>query len=160
MVNYEVVEFSASAILWPSSTKAEMLACLTALMVAPVMIKVTINTDSATTIAGFDKIADFMHLSVCKREKVPNFQIWMTIAHLIDIKNLKTKLVKVKAHSDDQLNDQANKLAKTAAFSAPRLNINYLSISGLNLEIACDNLTLKASSRKCIKTIYEARHFS
>ena len=71
----------------------------------------------------------------------------MTIAHIIDIKHLKIKLVKVKAHSGDRLNEKADQLAKTAAFSAPRLNVNYLRIPGLKLEIACDNLILKASSR-------------
>jgi len=153
------VKFSASAILWPSSTKAEMLACLIALMVAPVKAMVTIHTDSAMTIIGFNKLADLMQLSIRKREKVPNFQIWMTITHMIESKNLKVNLVKVKAHSGDRLNDRADKLAKTAAFLAPRLNLNYLWISGLNLEIACDNLTLKISSRRCIKTICDSRHF-
>ncbi len=42
-------------------------------MVALVKAKVTIYTDSAVTIADFDKIADLMHLSVHKREKIPNF---------------------------------------------------------------------------------------
>jgi len=53
-VNQKQVHFSASAILWPSSTKAEMLACLSALIVAPPRTQVTIFTDSAATIAGFD----------------------------------------------------------------------------------------------------------
>ncbi len=86
VVNHEDIEFSASAMLWPSSTKAEMLACLTALMVVPVQIITTLYTDSAVTIAGFDRIDELMNLSVQKREKHPNFQIWMTIAHIIDVK--------------------------------------------------------------------------
>ena len=36
LVNNEAIEFSASAVLWPSSTKAEILAVLTALMIIPV----------------------------------------------------------------------------------------------------------------------------
>ncbi len=80
----------------------------------------------------------------------------MTIAHTIDSKNLMTKLVKVKAHSGDRLNDHANKLAKAVALSAPHLYVNYMRLPGLNLEIACDNLTLKASNRRCIKTLYDA----
>ena len=118
LVNNEAVEFSASAILWPSSTKAEILACLTALMVAPVKANVTIYTDSATTIAGFYKIDDIMNLSVRKRAKIPNYQLWMTIAHLIDIKLLTIHMIKVRAHSGDWLNERANKIAKAAAFTA------------------------------------------
>ncbi len=71
----------------------------------------------------------------------------MTIAYMINIKHLKTNLIKIKAHSGNRLNDRADKLAKAAAFSASRLYINYLRIPGIRLEIACDNLTLKASSR-------------
>jgi len=158
--HHEDIEFAASAILWPSSTKTEVLACLTALLVAPVKAKVTINTDSAATIAGFDKLVALKHLSVQKREKIPNFQIWMAIAHIIESKFLQTTLVKIKAHSGDRLNDRADRIAKTAAYSAPHLNINYLAIPSLKLEITCDNLTLEASSRKSIKAICEARHFS
>ena len=78
---------------------------------------------------------------------------------MIEAKNLQIRLVKVKAYSGNQFNDRADKLAKVAAFSAPRLNVNYLSLPGLNIEITCDFLTLKTSSRRCIKSIFEARHF-
>jgi len=70
-------------------------------MVAPVKANVTIYTDSATTIAGFYKIDDIMNLSVRKRAKIPNYQLWMTIAHLIDIKLLTIHMIKVRAHSGD-----------------------------------------------------------
>ncbi len=159
VVNRDDIEFSASAVLWPSSSKAEMLTCLTTLLVVPVKVKVTIYTDSAAIIAGFDKLADLMQLSVRKREKIPNFQIWMTIAYIVDRKNLMTTLVKVKAHSGDRFNDRANKLAKAAAFTAPRLHIDYLSILELKLEIICDNLMMKASSRRSIKSLFDVKYF-
>ncbi len=54
VVNYEAIEFSASAVLWPSSIKAKILACLTALIVVPSKAEVMIYTDSIVTIAGFD----------------------------------------------------------------------------------------------------------
>ena len=66
VLNNEAIEFSTSAILWPSFIKAEMLACLTALMVVLVQAKVTLNTDSITTIAGFAQIENLMNLSVQK----------------------------------------------------------------------------------------------
>ncbi len=99
--NQEDVCFSASAILWPSSTKAEMLACLSALIVSAPNAQVTIFTDSAATIAGFVNLKTFMQLSVRKREKTPNFQIWMTIDYIIRELDLKVKMVKMKAHSGD-----------------------------------------------------------
>src|SRR6266540_140085 len=140
LFNNEAIEFSASAILWPSSTKAEILAILTALLVVPVKAQVTIYSDSAATIAGLDKIDELMNLSIRKRAKIPNYQLWMTIAHLIDIKQLSIHMIKVRAHSGDRLNERADKIAKAAAFSAPRLLVNYLNLPGHNVELACDNL--------------------
>ncbi len=68
-------------------------------------------------------------------------------------------MVKVKAHSGNRLNDRTDRLAKIAASSAPRIHVKYLSIPGHQMEIACDNLTLDASSRKSIKSLIEARQF-
>ena len=65
-VNNESLTFSTSAILWPSSTKAEMLVCLTALIVAPAKVQVTIFTDSVATISGMVNLSMMMQLSVRK----------------------------------------------------------------------------------------------
>ncbi len=160
VVNNEAFEFSASAILWPSSTKAKMLACLSTLMVVPVNATVTLYTDSAATITGFEKLDEFRNLSARRREKILNFQLWMTVAHIIECKCLTVNMIKVKAHSGDRLNDRADKLAKEVAVSAPRLNIIYMNLPGINVELTVDNLTLETSSRKSIKTLFEAHYFS
>jgi len=65
-VNQEAVCFSASAILWPSSMKAEMLACLAALIVSAPKAQVTLFTDSAATIAGFANLNRLTQQSVRK----------------------------------------------------------------------------------------------
>ena len=158
-VNQENICFSASAILWSSSTKAEMLACLTALIVAAPKALVTIFTDSAATITGFERLDTFMQLSVQKREKIPNFQIWMIVAHIIKVLDLKIKLIKVKAHSSDRLNNKADILAKKAAVSAPNLSLQYMNLPGLLLGITYDNLVIETSSRKIIKQIFDAHAF-
>ncbi len=62
----ESIRFLASATMWPSSTKAEILACLTALLTAPCHTKVKIYTDSQATIDGFHHLPDFSCLSVRK----------------------------------------------------------------------------------------------
>jgi len=49
------VEFKAANIGWPSSTKAEILAILTALIVVIPGSTVEIHTDSANAILQFDK---------------------------------------------------------------------------------------------------------
>jgi len=59
VVNNEALEFFTAAVLWPSLTKAEMMVCLTALMVVPVIARVKIFTDSAATITSFNNLIDF-----------------------------------------------------------------------------------------------------
>src|SRR6266542_162681 len=68
-------------------------------------------------------------------------------------------MVKVKAHSGDRLNDQADKLAKEAASTAPRLNLNYMNLPDLSLVLTCDNLVVETSSRRTIKHLYDACFF-
>ena len=62
----ESIRFLASATMWPSSTKAEILACLTALLTTPRHSKVNIYTDSQATIDGFHRLPNFKQLSIRK----------------------------------------------------------------------------------------------
>jgi len=157
-VNDETKRFKASAILWPSSTKAEILACFTALTTAPNRAKVTLHTDSTATIDGFRRLPELKRLSTRKREKIPNYPVWLLISYVIDQLNLVVKLVKVKAHSGDRLNDKADTLAKEAVSTGPRLNINIAAIPDLRLFMACDQLEIEASSRRCIKQLHDAHN--
>ena len=83
----------------------------------------------------------------------------MTIDYIIRALDLKVKMVKVKAHSRDRLNDRADQLAKAAAFTVPRLNLKYMNLPGLLLIITCDNLIVEASSRRNIKQLFNAQYF-
>jgi len=74
-VNNKVLVFITSTTLWPSSTKAEILAYLTALIVTLLKAKVTIFLDSKATIDGFNRLNDTLQLSVYKREKILNFTL-------------------------------------------------------------------------------------
>jgi len=65
-INNKNFTFFASTILWSFSTKAEMLACLTTLIVALIKAKVTLFTNSVITITGFNRIDEVMQLSVRK----------------------------------------------------------------------------------------------
>jgi len=68
-------------------------------------------------------------------------------------------MVKVKAHSGDRLNDKTDRLAKAAAFAAPRLNLKYSNLPEVSLVLTCDNLIVDASSRKSIKQLFNAKYF-
>jgi len=136
-----------------------MLAVLTVLLTVPANSALSIYTDSAATIDGMAKVHQFSELSVRKREKIPNFPIWIIIAYVMDVLNLTIRMIKVKAHSGDRLNELADQIAKAAAFSTPRINLNYTQLPGLNLVLACDHLIVEASSRKCIKKLSDVRTF-
>ncbi len=130
-----------------------------ALLVVPIHASVVIHTDSVATIAGFDHLHSLINMSICKRKKLSNFQIWMTIAHMIEAKHLQIRMVKVKAHSGNKYNDRADYLAKAATFSASWLHIHYLSLPGFKVELTCDFLILETSSRRSIKSIFDAKQF-
>ena len=83
----------------------------------------------------------------------------MTIAYVIKVMELDVRLVKVKAHNSDRLNNWADKLTKAAAFTTLKLNLQYTRLSGYNLVLTCDHLLIEASSRCCIKQLHEAKHF-
>ena len=69
-------------------------------------------------------------------------------------------LVKVKTHSNDQLNDKVDALAKATTTSASRLLINYTNLPDLRLLIICDHLSIEAFSCKCIKQLHYAKNFN
>src|SRR6266498_1394443 len=133
--------------MWPSSTKAEMLAYLTALLTAPCRSKVKIYTDSQATIDRFYRLPDFSHLSARKREKHTNYPIWYAMSYIIDHLDLNVMMIKVKAHSDDQLNDLADQLAKKAIQEGPLLNLKLTIILAIRMIMTCDNLEIEALSR-------------
>jgi len=157
--NNEELRFQASATLWPSSTKAEMLACLTALITSPRHAKVTIHTDSKATIDGFQRLPEVSRLSIRKREKITNYPLWCMISYIIAQLDLEVIMKKVKAHSGDRLNDLADELAKNAVIHSLRLILNLTLIPTLRMIMTCDNLHIEMSSRKCLKHLSHANNF-
>ncbi|SRR6266540_2093790 len=73
--NDEDKYFNTFALLWPSSTKAEMLACFTIILTAPVKVQVTIHIDSKVTLDGFNNLPTFCQLSSRKKEKIFNYTL-------------------------------------------------------------------------------------
>jgi len=157
--NNEALKFQASATSWPSSTKAEMLACLTALITAPCHAKVTIHTDSKATIDGFHRLPEFNRLSIRKREKITNYPIWCMLSFIIAQMDLDVTMTKVKAHSGDRLNDMADELAKKAVIQSPRLILNLTNIPALRMIMTCDDFHIEMSSRQCLKHLSHAKNF-
>ena len=104
------ITFGCASTMWPSSTKAELIAIWTALLAVPQMINsVTIFTDSQASLDGIDR---FKPQNIRKYSQSPNGSIIEQIIRIILIKQLSISWVKVKGHSGDTHNDTADDLAK------------------------------------------------
>ena len=121
----------ASIEYFPSSTKAETIALLTAILVLPPNCKVTICLDSNCTIQNYNKINQ-EGLSYRKQLKIEHIWIWKTIKHIQDQPNLSIELIKVKGHSGNQLNDKADLLAKSTT-NTPPISTNIDKVSELSI---------------------------
>ncbi|GBC00567.1 hypothetical protein RclHR1_00390021 [Rhizophagus clarus] len=110
--------FQCSTAHLPSSTKAEVLAILSAIIVALTHCYVTIHTDSKNVIDTFNKTGR-SNLSQRRIMKLNNFSLWILIHCLIKTKSLRVDMLKVKAHSGHSQNDRADHLAKDACSIPP-----------------------------------------
>ena len=98
---------------WPSSTKAELLAILIALIILPPNSRVTIYTDSQAAIDGINKIMN-TDILPCQWLKSNNNSLLSNIKGKITYDKLIIKFIKVKGHSGNLINEIVNKLAKDA----------------------------------------------
>ena len=103
---------------WPSSTRAELAAIFTALLIAPRHANITINTDSQAAIDGIQaysnsknrmgKVTSRVHF------KSTNSSLISNIFYLTHSLDLNVVYVKVKGHSNIEGNNIADRLADEA----------------------------------------------
>src|SRR5215216_6805128 len=111
--------FNASIEYWPSSTRAEIFAILSALIISPKHLTIQIYTDSQTTIHGFYSHITQQSFSIRTKEKTANYTLWYLIQHIMESSELQVYLHKVKAHNGDLSNDMADSLAKAGCDLPP-----------------------------------------
>ena len=107
------ISFAFKLVKWPSSTRAELFAIWSIVLLSPENSKITINTDSMAAIQGIEKGRSLKHIN--KWLSLNNWSIISGIIYLEKIKNIELLLVKVKAHSGIVSNDRADALAKSGA---------------------------------------------
>ncbi|PKY54146.1 hypothetical protein RhiirA4_472792 [Rhizophagus irregularis] len=154
----EDIKYSGSCKNWPSSSKAELIAILTAL-VCPPQSSIEIYTDSATCIFTFNALYS-PKLTARRLQKINNCAIWNTIKFIINTLKLKVSLFKVKAHSGHPLNDAADLLAKQGLTSKEYLNINIQHINTQSCHLKFnDDIIIDRSIRKTTKRIINFQYF-
>ncbi|CAB5204536.1 unnamed protein product [Rhizophagus irregularis] len=117
--------FNGTGTLMPSATKAEILAIVTALIIAPSYSSITILTDSQAAIDGFNKSSQLRYISPRRFNKINNTILWAALHHNIQKLNLKVDLKKIRAHSDNLIMIELTYLQKKVDYWPFRLHPRY-----------------------------------
>ena len=137
------IEFSASIDNFPSSTKTELAAIVSALLVSPSNSIVQIFTDCDTIIQQFLQNENNI-LSSTPRFifKEQNNTLWSILRSIINISNIRLTFIKVKAHSGDHFNNKVDQMAKSAIFDTPLL-LNYTELPSISYVPLWKNLYIE-----------------
>ena len=139
---------------FPSSTKAETMAILTALITSGFNSNVTVYTDSQAAIDAFHKSANLTSISPRRYNKIQNNILWSLIHHVKKELHLSLHFVKVKAHSDDPYNDIADALAKTGRNNNYVTKVNHNLLPQQTVTLLWNNqIPLDRDVRRTIGTI-------
>ncbi|PKK59217.1 ribonuclease H-like protein [Rhizophagus irregularis] len=152
------ITYNGSVKFFPSSTKAETIAILTALVVCPEHRNIIINTDSQAAIDAFYKSKNLHSISPRRFNKINNNILWSSIHYIIKTLSLHVRFVKVKAHSGNNFNDIADiqaKLGRTQPIPTTILH-DHLPNQTITLNWN-EEIPLDKDVRKCIGTILNYR---
>jgi len=143
---------------WPSSTRAELGAIVSTLLVLPLRQKATIHTDSKAAMDSLKQLD--MDLKGGKSRsriwsKATNSSLTSSIRFIIDRKNLDISFRKVKGHSGDKGNDMADSLASRGNLEGINLDISEEQKVDIRYEIEWDNNRIDRPLRKFIDQIAE-----
>ena len=143
------LQLAVSTTTWPSAYKAELLAVLLALLVAPNNCSVNLYSDCESIIKHFDYINNGGFINIRNIFKQPHHNLWLTVLQEIKKKNLTVIWHKVVAHGNDLHNNAVDCLARTSAHN---------HVSAINSDIGYNsNLYLPWWNSRLINTHY--RHF-
>ncbi|CAB4436715.1 unnamed protein product [Rhizophagus irregularis] len=143
---------------FPSSTKAEIMAILTALIILPPHSSVNIFTDFQAAIEGYKKSSQLHFISPRRYNKINYISLWSVIHDIIKKLSLKLTLIKVKAHSHSAYNDKADELAKVGRLKPipTAINSNASSTQSVSL-VWNDEVVLDKDIRKNMGKIIDYR---
>ena len=144
-------EFSAKNFGWPSSTKAEIVAVLSAILTVIPDSKVLIYTDSNNVVSQYNQFKS--ELSNRRKLKIVGHISWDTIILLVKKYRIDLKFIKVKAHNGIWANEEADKLAKKGLLEEP-IQFNDRLITNKFIPMWY-NMTIENNPRTFVKTLYQ-----
>ena len=92
------VSFQGCIENWPSSTRAELAAVVSAILVSPPNCDVIINTDSNSIISHFNELSTY-NVSSCFIMKEMDNLLWTVLREVLHFNNINLTFQKVRAHS-------------------------------------------------------------
>ena len=128
---------------WPMLTKAELLGIWVVLLIVQYSIIVRVLTDSEQAIESIMKACNAEQYS--KWIRMDNRIILEKIATLIRQKSIKLELNKVKSHTSDKWNNEADRLAKARRKSRITLNLNEVKSDNFSYDIAWKSNRIESS---------------
>ncbi|PKK62779.1 hypothetical protein RhiirC2_789854 [Rhizophagus irregularis] len=153
------ITYSGASREWASSTKAELLAIITALIVCPPSSTITIHTDSNNCINTYNKLSS-PKLTARHFQNINNCTLWNTLKYIISTLQLSVSFIKVKVHSGDTLNDTADILAKEGSRLTEYITFNIQHIKNQRCHLTFhDGTIIDRNIRKSIKRIINFQYF-
>jgi ribonuclease HI/endonuclease/exonuclease/phosphatase family metal-dependent hydrolase len=144
----EISKFNTQTIGWPSSTRAEILAILTILLVVQEQSTINIYTDSKNAIHDFEAYKQKSNYRTYI--KMDNQIVWELIFRLIEMLDLNVSLHKVKGHSNDTWNDRADEEANHGR-NANSMIIVKNSYSKYHYQMQYFNINIDMNPRSFLK---------
>ena len=141
---------------WFSSTRAELAACLIAVLIVPNECSVEIRSDSACAIATISE--SLKNSSTRYWMKLKNNSLIRAIVKTCRSKQIRLKLSKVKAHSGEQFNDIADLLAKEGAKEESVIEFNNMSITNVKFIPEWKNCKLETPLRTFVKKLVQSTY--
>ncbi|CAB5373729.1 unnamed protein product [Rhizophagus irregularis] len=154
--NEVILECSSSITDWPSSTRAELGAILSAILVLQTGQRANIFTDSQAAIDSINHTR--INLTNGKNKiriwcKSNNYSIISSIINLIDSKHLEIKLIKVKGHSGVKGNEEADRVAKNDTGKSTCITINDSQQKDLKYDLYWNGKRVDRHIRKFIDNL-------
>ncbi|GBB87698.1 hypothetical protein RclHR1_01420001 [Rhizophagus clarus] len=148
------IRFKSSISHWPSSTRAEIMAVVTTLLVLPRNSHITIHTDSQATIDGFHShittIVNFLPRLYFTWNS--NNFLWLLLYNIVNNNNISVNFVKVKGHSGDHYNEQVDDYIRIDD-SIDQLSFTYNNLSLIKYNISWKAILIEENLRRFIRKI-------
>ncbi|RHZ72489.1 hypothetical protein Glove_242g173 [Diversispora epigaea] len=146
--------FSGKVENFTLSTRAELMAILTAVYATPKHSRLCIFTDSQ---AAIDAIANAAANPRKAHRKLKNWTIVKAIEEIANVQNLTLRLEKVKEHSGVIHNETADKLAREGCFK-PVCFSDLQSLTSVNTVSCWNTETIEEPLRHFTKKLGKAKH--